>query len=85
LTQQDDEGEKGGIGRRGARAYQGALEAVIAIPIAAGLGYWADSHFGTSPVLVLVGLVLGFATFVVRLSRMRGLVAESSEEERDER
>ncbi len=85
MTQQDDKGDSGGIGRRGAKAYQAALEAVFAIPIAAGLGYWADSHFGTSPVLILVGLVLGFATFVVRLARMRGLVAGSNEEERDER
>jgi F0F1-type ATP synthase assembly protein I len=85
LTQQDDKGGGGGFGRRGAKAYQAALEAVFAIPIAAGLGYWGDSHFGTSPVLLLVGLVLGFATFVVRLSRMRGLVEEPSEEERDER
>jgi F0F1-type ATP synthase assembly protein I len=84
LTQQDDKEDKG-IGRRGARAYQGALEAVLAIPIAGGIGYWADSHFGTAPILFLVGLVLGFATFVVRLTRMRSLVAESSEEERDER
>jgi F0F1-type ATP synthase assembly protein I len=85
LTQQDDEGDKGGFGRHGAKAYQGALEAVFAIPIALGLGYWADTRFGTSPILLLVGLALGFVTFVVRLSRMRKLVEEQSEEERDER
>jgi F0F1-type ATP synthase assembly protein I len=85
LTQQDDKGDSGGFGRRGAKAYQAALEAVFAIPIAGGLGYWGDSHFGTEPVLLFVGLGLGFATFVVRLSRMRGLVEESSKEERDER
>ena len=85
MTQQDDGGDKGGIGRRGALAYQGALEAVLAIPIACGLGYWADTHFGTTPILFLIGLVLGFATFVVRLVRMRRLVVEQSEEERDGR
>ena len=85
MTQQDDKGDSGGFGRRGARAYQGALEAVFAIPIAGGLGYWADSRFGTEPVLLIVGLALGFATFVVRLSRMRRLVEEQSREERDER
>jgi len=84
LTQQDDKGEQGGIGRRGAKAYQAALEAVFSIPIAGGLGYWADAHFGTSPILLFVGLVLGFAAFVMRLWRMRGLVEEQSEEERDE-
>ena len=83
--QQDDKGDPGGFGRRGAKAYQAALEAVFAIPIALGLGYWADRQFGTDPVLLIVGLVLGFATFVVRLSRMRGLVEEQSKEERDER
>ena len=84
----DDKGDSGGIGRHGARAYQAALEAVFAIPIAGGLGYWADTRFGTSPILLLVGLVLGFATFVVRIARMRGLVEEASkgdESERDER
>jgi F0F1-type ATP synthase assembly protein I len=85
LTQQDDKGDSGGFGRRGARVYQGALEAVFAIPIAGGLGYWADSRFGTDPVLLIVGLALGFATFVVRLARMRKLVEEQSKEERDER
>ena len=85
MTQQDDGGDKGGFGRRGAKVYQGALEAVFAIPIAGGLGYWADTRFGTAPILLLVGLALGFVTFVVRLARMRKLVEEQSEEERDER
>jgi F0F1-type ATP synthase assembly protein I len=85
LTQQGDKGDSGGFGRRGAKAYQAALEAVLAIPIAGGLGYWADTRFGTAPTLLLAGLALGFATFVVRLTRMRKLVEGSSEEERDER
>ena len=81
----DDKGDSGGrLGRHGARAYQAALEAVFAIPIAGGLGYWADREFGTDPMLLIVGLALGFATFVVRLSRMRGLVEEQSKEGRDE-
>ena len=81
MTQQDDEKGKGGIGRSGARAYQAALEAVFAIPIAAGLGYWADTRFGTAPIWLLVGLALGFATFVVRLSRTRGLMTGGGENE----
>ena len=85
MTQQDDEGDKGGFGRRGAKAYQAALEAVFSIPVALGLGYWADTHFGTAPVLLLVGLVLGFASFVLRIVRMRKLVEEPSQRERDER
>jgi F0F1-type ATP synthase assembly protein I len=89
LTQQDDEGERRGIGRRGARAYQAAVEAVFAIPVAGGLGWWADRHFGTDPILLLVGLMLGFASFVLRIVRMRKLVEEhpipEATEERDER
>jgi len=88
LTDQDDRRDSGGFGRRGARAYQAALEAVFAIPIAGGLGYWADTRFGTGPVLLLVGLVLGFAAFVLRIARMRRLVegaSEGNESERDER
>ena len=75
----------GGFGRHGARAYQAALEAVFAIPIAGGLGYWADTHFGTEPLWLLIGLVLGFAAFVVRILRMRRLVEEASEGDESER
>jgi F0F1-type ATP synthase assembly protein I len=78
-------GSSGGFGRRGARAYQAALEAVFAIPVAGGLGYWADSRFGTEPIGLLVGLVLGFAAFVVRISRMRRLVEAPSEGDESER
>jgi len=83
-----DKGGSGGIGRRGAKAYQAALEAVIAIPIAGGIGYWADGRFGTEPILLLVGLGLGFASFVMRISRMRAMVEDAGqgdESERDER
>lgn len=58
-------------GRREAKAYQGAMEAVFSVPVAIGLGYWADSRFGTEPIGMLVGAVLGFATFVLRLMKMR--------------
>jgi len=83
--ERDDKGDGGRFGRRGAKAYQGAAEAVFAIPVAGGIGYWADSYFGTAPTLLLVGLVLGFASFVLRIVRMRKLVEESSEAGRDER
>lgn len=83
--QEQGEGSSSGFGRRGARAYQAALEAVLAIPVAGGLGYWADSSFGTEPIGLLVGLVLGFAAFVVRISRMRRLVEAPGEGEENER
>ena len=51
-------------------AYQGALEAVFAILIAGGIGYWADGRFGTSPWMLLLGFVIGFASFVLRLFRL---------------
>jgi len=57
-------------GRRDGAAYQGALEAVFAILIAGGIGYWADGRFGTSPWLLILGFVIGFASFVLRLFRL---------------
>jgi len=51
-------------------AYQGAIEAVFAILIAAFLGNLADDHFGTSPRYVLIGFAIGFASFVLRLVRL---------------
>jgi F0F1-type ATP synthase assembly protein I len=59
--------------RRGIAAYQGALEAVLAIVITAGIGYWADQRFGTAPRWLILGTCLGFAAFVLRLFRMRKL------------
>ena len=51
-------------------AYQAALEAVFAIPVAVAFGYFVDKHFGTSPMFLLVGVVMGFAAFVLRLVRL---------------
>jgi F0F1-type ATP synthase assembly protein I len=62
------------------KAYQGALEAVLSIPIGMGLGYLADHHFGTGPVFFLIGLAAGFASFVIRMTRLRELVDERPED-----
>ena len=51
-------------------AYQGGVEAVFAMLIATGLGYWADQHFGTLPRYLLIGMILGFSAFVMRLLRL---------------
>jgi len=59
--------------RRGIAAYQGALEAVLSIVIAAGVGFWADERFDTEPRWLIVGTCLGFGAFVLRLWRMRKL------------
>jgi hypothetical protein len=52
------------------QAYQGALEAVFAIVLATGAGYWVDSAFGSTPWALLVGATIGFAAFVIRLYRL---------------
>ncbi len=65
-----DSPEKTEEKRRQGLAYQGAAEAVAAIPIATGIGYWLDGRFDTSPYLLIGGAVLGFAAFVTRLLRL---------------
>jgi len=64
--------------RRGIAAYQGALEAVLAIVISAGAGAWADQRFGTAPRWLILGTCLGFAAFVLRLFRMRKLFEDAT-------
>jgi F0F1-type ATP synthase assembly protein I len=64
-------------------AYQGAMEATFAIVIAALLGYWADERFGTSPIWLIVGVVIGFGSFVLRLMRMAKLVQDPGDEDED--
>ena len=57
--------------RQQALAYQGAIEAVASIGIGGGLGYFADDHFHTSPILLLLGFAVGFGAFFTRLARLR--------------
>ena len=78
--EKDPPEKPGALTRRGMKAYQGALEAVLSIPVGMGLGYLADRYFGTGPVFLLVGLAVGFASFVIRISRLRLLVEEASED-----
>ncbi|MBY0399021.1 AtpZ/AtpI family protein [Myxococcota bacterium] len=60
-------------------AYQGAFEAVMAVLVGAGAGYWADGYWGTTPYGVLTGVVIGFAAMVLRLLRMgRDLPSEGA-------
>jgi F0F1-type ATP synthase assembly protein I len=69
-----DSPERQGARRQGI-AYQGATEAFLAILIAIGIGYWADRHFGTSPLYLLIGTGVGFAAFVLRLFRLGRQIA----------
>ena len=86
-NRRDAEGRPEGEGpknRQGA-AYQGAIEAVFAILIAAFLGKLADDHFGTTPRYLLVGFVIGFCSFVLRLVRLgRKLQDESPKDGLDD-
>ncbi|MCH2172606.1 AtpZ/AtpI family protein [Myxococcota bacterium] len=55
-------------------AYQGAVEAGLAIVISVGFGLWADTRFDTSPVGLLVGLAIGMGAFALRITRLlRGM------------
>ena len=74
MTEEPDRDE---VRRRGISAYQGALEAVFAIVIGIGAGFWADQHFGTEPRWMIVGTCLGFGSFVLRLWRMRKLFEDA--------
>jgi F0F1-type ATP synthase assembly protein I len=73
MTDRPDDREQANaqrVARRQGLAYQGAAEAVFAILIAAGIGYWADQHFDTAPRYLLIGTAVGFASFVLRLVRL---------------
>lgn len=74
--------ERGRAARRGAAAYQGALEAVLAIAIAAGVGFWVDERFETGPRWLIVGTIVGFGAFTLRLWRMRTLFEDDASDER---
>jgi F0F1-type ATP synthase assembly protein I len=68
-----------GQGRRQGAVYQGAFEAVFALLITAGFGYWLDGYFDTAPWLLLIGTAIGFASFTVRLIRLgRWMKGENS-------
>ena len=69
-SQQHEKKPHTGESRRQGAVYQGAFEAVFALLIAAGFGYWLDGYFDTAPVLLLVGTAIGFASFTLRLIRL---------------
>jgi F0F1-type ATP synthase assembly protein I len=78
--QQVKESQAGQNRGKGA-VYQGAFEAVIALLIAIGFGYWLDGYFDTAPWLLLVGAAIGFASFTVRLMRLgRWMKGENSDD-----
>ncbi len=62
-------------------AYQASMEAVFSIVIAILLGWWADSYFETSPWGLIAGATIGFAAFVLRLSRLGAAMGAPPEDE----
>ena len=66
----DRRDEKESQTRHRGAVYQGGSEAVFAILITAGIGYWLDSRFDTTPTFLLIGLAVGFACFTLRLVRL---------------
>ena len=80
--QRQEQQEKDFQTRRQNAVYQGASEAVIAIPVAALFGYWVDGYFDTGPVFLLIGFAVGFASFTVRLIRL-GRWVEGEDSGRD--
>jgi F0F1-type ATP synthase assembly protein I len=73
-----------------ASAYQGAVEAVVAMVICALAGWWLDGRFGTGPWGLFVGMAFGFAALLVRLLRIktptigRPALPAASDREQDE-
>lgn len=51
-------------------AYQGAAEATLAVVVALGIGIWIDAELETSPAGMLIGLGIGFGSFVLRMWRL---------------
>lgn len=54
-----------------ASAYQGAVEAVVAMVICALAGWWIDRRFGSGPWGLFVGMAVGFAALLLRLLRIK--------------
>ena len=63
--------EGSGMSPRGfGSAYQGAVEATLAVVISVLIGVWADTKLDSSPAFFLVGLGVGFGAFILRLMRL---------------
>jgi F0F1-type ATP synthase assembly protein I len=82
MNRAQDEGSQGpsGTGRKPGmkmgRAYQAAFEATVAVVVAGALGGFADQKFGTTPMLLIAGVLLGFGAFVLRLVRLMNELAK---------
>ncbi len=65
-----------------ARGYQAGLEAIFALAVAVGIGFWVDTRYETQPVFMMVGTAVGFGACVLRLMRYQRAHDESEREKR---
>lgn len=71
MSTNDDDKNGGGVSWRQATATIGlalAIPSMLFVP--ALLGWWIDSKYGTSPLWLIVGLVLGFIGTVFDVYRL---------------
>ncbi len=67
-----------------ARSYQAGLEAVFALAVAVGIGFWVDTRYDTLPVFLLAGSAVGFGACVLRLLRHQRELDRRSQSSRGE-
>jgi len=63
-----------------ARAYEGAMEAAVALVAPVALGVWLDKFFETVPLITVVGAILGFSAMLIRLIRL-GRTSETTSQD----
>lgn len=63
-----------------ARGYQAGLEAIFALVLAVGIGFWVDTRLETPPLFLLVGTAVGFAACVLRLLRYQRVLDQRAKE-----
>ncbi len=73
------------IGTRSfAAGYQAGLEAVAALAVATLAGAWVDYRFGTAPIFLLLGSLIGFGSCTLRLWRYQKARDDEARGKRDE-
>ena len=67
-----------------ARGYQAGLEAIFALALAIGIGFWVDIRYETQPLFLMVGTAVGFGACVLRLVRPQRALDQSRGETGDD-
>jgi F0F1-type ATP synthase assembly protein I len=73
MTKPDEERYSDNFGRsaRALSDYMGlGLQIAASFALFVWLGYWADSKFGTSPLLFLLGVLVGMAGMALTLMKV---------------